>query len=125
MKSKNNLPTAAGKHANDPRKNDSTKQDERDNDATRIRTDKEKSEKPAMPSDPSGKGAGNRGVEEPEIPQPGKRPGHKPEPVTEPAKQQGSAINKNINPATHNRQDESQERDDSGKPVLKKYGKGL
>ena len=47
MTEKNNPATGnAGKEGNNPYKNDPTKKDERDNDATRIRPEKDNQEKP-------------------------------------------------------------------------------
>jgi hypothetical protein len=117
--------SGGGKQTNDPRKNDPTKQDERDNDATRIRPEKDNKEKPATPPEPGGSGI-NEGVEEPSKQPPYKRtPANKPEPVEEPGKQKGG-INKAYNPAApDNKQNDTNEKDDSGNPVLKRYGKGL
>jgi|GEM_PF-3753653 len=125
---KNNTATSgSGKDGNDPYKNDPTRQDERDNDATRIRPEKGNREKPAVPPEPGGKNPGSGEVEEPVRPAPYKRtPTHKPEPVVEPGKQEGSGINKGYNPAApENKNNEEQERSDSGDPVMKKYGRGL
>ena len=124
----NNPATNKGaKQANDPSKIDPTKQDERDNDATRIRPSKNPDEKPSMPPEPGGAGSGNKGIEEPSTQAPYKRtPTHKPAPVEEPGKQEGSGINKGNNPAAPgNRQNSTEEKDDSGNPVLKKFGRGL
>jgi hypothetical protein len=128
MKQQNNPASAGGKQGNDPRRNDPTKQDERDNDATRIVPERENREKPVTPPAPGGgNGPGNAGIEEPTSQPPYKRtPTHKPAPVEEPGKQEGSGINKGYNPAVPgNKTDDSRERDDSGNPVMKNYGKGL
>lgn len=128
MKNQNKPVTGGGKQGNDPYKNDPTKQDEGDNDATRIQPEKGKTEIPQNP--PGGqKNKRNKGIEEPEKQPPYKRtPGHKPEqPVEEPEKQEGSEINKGTyNPAnTENRQESIQEKDNEGNAVVKGYGKGL
>ena len=127
MNQKNNPATNKGsRQGNDPSKNDPTKQDERDNDATRIRPSKE-NDKPATPPEPGGKGTGNQGIEEPGQQPPYKRtPAHKPAPVEEPGRQEGGGINKGNNPAAPvNKQNSTQETDDSGNPVMKKFGRGL
>lgn len=123
MNQKNKQPRSdGGKHGNDPRKNDPTKQDERDNDATRIRPEKENKEKPAMPPDPGGRTPGNEGVEEPGKSNPEL---HKPEQPRETGKQQGAGINKGNNHAEPRSRNSAGEQDDSGQPVMKNYGKGL
>ena len=125
MKKQNITPSGGSKHGNDPRKNDPTKQDERDNDATRIRPETEKQERPEEPPANPSTGPSNKGIEEPEKEEPYKRtPGKNQDPVGEPGGQPD--INKGHNPAApRNRQDDTSERDDSGNPVMKKFGKGL
>ena len=115
MKSKKAITSDKNKKLNDPSKVDPTKKDERDNDATRIRPQKE-----GTTDDP---GEENQNAKEQEI-SPYKRVQHKPEPESQPGKQQGSEINKSFNPAVPQK-GESEERDDQGNPVMKRFGKGL
>ena len=105
-------------------KNDPTKQDERDNDATRIRPEKEKQERPEEPPANPSTGPSNKGVEEPEKGEPYKRTPGQQEPVEDPGLQQPDI--KGHNPAEpRNRQNDTTEKDDSGNPVMKRFGKGL
>lgn len=118
---------------NDPGKVDPTKQDERDNDATRIRPEKEQKKTPETPETPETQPGGTKlpgnkgkGEYDPQEEPPYKRERHKPEPIEEPSKQQGSEINKGYNPAVPgNNKNEPQERDDQGNAVVKGFGKGL
>jgi hypothetical protein len=125
MEKQNMQPSDGPKHGNDPRKNDPTKQDERDNDATRIRPEKEKQERPEEPSSNPSTGSSNKEIEEPEKGEPYKRtPDHKQAPVAEPDKQTG--VNKDYNPAApQNKRDATTEQDDSGNPVMRNFGNGL
>ena len=128
MKKQNNPTTPqGGKHGSDPHKNDPTKQDERDNDATRIRPEKESPQKPATPPNPERNGPSNPGIEDPAVQPLYKRtPENVPNPVKEPERQPGGEINKGYNPAAPgSKQNDPIEKDDSGNPVMKNYGKGL
>jgi hypothetical protein len=106
---------------NNRQKNDPTKQDESDNDATRIRPEKEKQEKPGEPSPDPSTGPDNKGIEEPGKGEPYKRtPDQKQTAVEEPV-QPGKANNP-ANPRYKG--NDSVEKDDSGTPVMKN-GNGL
>jgi hypothetical protein len=119
MKNQNMPPTGEAKHGSDPRKNDPTKQDERDNDATRIRPENEKKEKQEEPSPNPSTSPSNKEVDEPRKEEPYQRtPGQSQNPVIEPGKTNNPAEPKN-------REEDTTEKDDSGNPVLKRFGKGL
>src|SRR4051812_30787868 len=118
MKNQNMPPTGGPKHGNDPRKNDPTRQDERDNDATRIRPEKENQQPSEPPIDPS-RGPSTKGIEEPAKGEPYKRTPeeNKQKQVEEPDKK-NSAV-KGHNPAEpKNHSNDSAEKDDSGNPVM-------
>ncbi len=117
MKTKQNKQSETGKKLNDPNKTDPTKQDERDNDATRIRPEKERDDNPGEQPKENIKGSRNRGAEEDT---PYKREAaNKPVPTTqEPGRQLGSEISKGYNPASGEKNTGSPERDDQGNPVL-------
>lgn len=125
MKNQNIPPTGGSKHGNDPQKNDPTKQDERDNDATRIRPEREKKETPEEPPANPSTGPSGKGIEEAEKGEPYKRtPGEKQDPVGESGRQQSEI--KGHNPAEpRNHQNDTTEKDESGNPVMKRFGKGL
>jgi len=127
MKKKNITSSGGSKQGDTSNKKGPAKQDKRENDPTRIRPENENQVPPVeAPEDPSS-GPRNKGIEDPGTQSPYNRtPGHKQDPVEEPGKEQGSDINKGYNPAApNNRQDETTERDDSGNPVMKSFGRGL
>lgn len=121
-------PSAHGaKQPNDPSKNDPTKQDERENDATRIAPSKESGEVPKPVNGSSGSSDYNE-AEKPISDKPyGGKPKHKPEQVEEPARKISDANNKgDYNIAEpKNKQNEPEEKDDEGNPVVKGFGRGL
>jgi len=123
MKISKKSSSAGTKKMNDPGKVDPTKQDERDNDATRIRPEKkekEKEEPSPQPSESQNEPARKRDPQGQSLPA---NP-HKPEINDEPWKQKGAEINKEYNPANPEKKN-NEERDDNGHPVLKGFGKGL
>ena len=108
-------------------KNDPTKQNERDNDATRIRPEKQKREQPETPPDNPGNAPGNKGVADPELKESvEKEPRSKQSPLEEPGPQQQAENDRGYNSAfPANKQNDTTEKDDSGNPVMKRFGRGL